>query len=117
MWSLFLLFEAKNYMQALIGQKKTQSQRFLENGMRIPVTLIDAKGNCVIAVKTNDRDHYQAVQLGFGIRKTATKAQVGHAKGAKLEKAPKFLKEVKILDDSPLPEVGVILNPSEVFAP
>ena len=76
MWSLFLLFEAKNYMQALIGQKKTQSQRFLENGRRIPVTLIDAKGNCVIAVKTNDRDHYQAVQLGFGIRKTATKAQV-----------------------------------------
>src|SRR3990167_2827855 len=103
MWSLFLLFEAKNYMQALIGQKKTQSQRFLENGMRIPVTLIDAKGNCVIAVKTNDKNHYQAVQLGFSMKRRASKAEVGHAKGAKLEKAPKFLKEVRIVSDEMLP--------------
>lgn len=106
-----------NIMQALIGQKKTQSQKFLENGMRIPVTLIDVKGNCVIAVKTNDRDHYQAVQLGFSIKKKASKAQVGHAKGAKQEGAPKFLKEVRIYDDSALPEVGTVINPTEVFQP
>ncbi len=104
-------------MQALIGVKKSQSQKFLENGMRIPVTLIDVKENCVVAVKTNDRDHYQAIQLGFGIRKHATKAQVGHAKGAKLEKAPKFLREVRVYDDSPLPNVGDVINPTEVFAP
>lgn len=104
-------------MLALIGQKKSQSQKFLENGMRIPVTLIDVKNNWVISHKTNDRDHYQAVQLGFGIKKTANRAQIGHAKGAKLEKAPKFLKEVRIIDDSPLPEVGSTLNPSEVFSP
>lgn len=104
-------------MLALIGQKKIQGQRFLENGMRIPVTLIDVKDNCVIAVKTTERDHYQAIQLGFGIRKNANKAELGHAKGAKLEKAPKFLREVRIFDDSPLPEVGVVINPAEVFQP
>lgn len=102
-------------MQSLIGVKKSQSQRFLENGMRIPVTFIDVKDNCVIAVKTNDRDHYQAVQLGFGIKKNANRAQMGHAKGAKLEKAPKFLKEVRIYGDSPLPQVGAIINSTEVF--
>lgn len=85
--------------------------------MRIPVTLIDVKGNCVIAVKTSERDHYQAVQLGFGIKKNATRAEVGHGKGAKRDMAPKFLKEVRILDDSPLPQVGSVLNPSEVFQP
>ena len=104
-------------MQALIGLKKVQSQRFLENGMRIPVTLIDVKDNCVIAVKTTDRNHYQAVQLGFSMKKKASKAELGHAKGAKQEKAPKFLREVRILDDSPLPEVGSIVNPAEVFQP
>ncbi len=104
-------------MYALIGAKKSQSQRFLENGMRIPVTLIDVKGNCIIAVKTLDRDHYQAVQLGFSMKKKASRAQLGHAKGAKLEKAPKFLREVRIYDDSPLPEIGSIINPSEVFQP
>src|SRR3989344_2837238 len=105
-------------MQALIGTKKSQSQKFLENGTRIPVTLIDVKDNCVIAVKTSERDHYQAIQLGFSMRKNANKALMGHAKGAKRDMAPKFLKEVRILDESEnLPEVGSILNPSDVFAP
>ncbi|MBI2594392.1 50S ribosomal protein L3, partial [Candidatus Curtissbacteria bacterium] len=104
-------------MYALIGAKKSQSQRFLENGMRIPVTLIDVKGNCIIAVKILDRDHYQAVQLGISAKKKASRAELGHAKGAKLEKAPKFLREVRIYDDSPLPEIGSIINPSEVFQP
>ncbi len=104
-------------MQSLIGIKKVQSQRFLENGMRIPVTLIDVKDNWVMSVKTNDRDHYQAVQLGYGVKKNANKALLGHAKGAKREQAPKFLKEVRITDDSPLPEIGTSLNPQEVFQP
>ena len=63
-------------MQALIGVKKVQSQKFMENGMRIPVTLIDVKDNCVISVKTNDRDHYQAIQLGFSMKKKATRAEL-----------------------------------------
>jgi len=104
-------------MQSLIGVKKVQSQRFLENGMRIPVTLIDVKDNWVMSVKTNDRDHYQAVQLGYGVKKNANKALLGHAKGAKREQAPKFLKEVRITDESPLPEIGTSLNPQEVFQP
>jgi large subunit ribosomal protein L3 len=105
-------------MLALIGQKKTQSQKFLENGKRIPVTLIDVKGNTVVAIRTNEKNKYQAVQLGFSMKKNASRAEVGHAKGAKLENAPKFLKEVRILDVSEvLPQVGEVLNPSEVFTP
>ncbi len=104
-------------MNSLIGIKKSQSQRFLENGMRIPVTLIDVKDNCVISVKNNDRDHYQAIQLGFGIKKNANRAEVGHAKGAKRDMAPKFLKEVRVISDETMPEVGSILNPVEVFTP
>lgn len=104
-------------MLALIGQKKTQSQRFLENGKRIPVTLIDVKDNVVVSIKTEEKDHYQAVQLGFSMKKKATKAELGHAKGAKLEMAPRFLREVRIAADEVLPEVGVIVNPAEVFTP
>jgi len=104
-------------MNALLGIKKDQSQRFLEDGKRIPVTLVDVKDNHVVDIKTNDRDHYSAVQLGFGIKKKASKSQIGHAKGAKLQNAPKFLREVRVVDDSPLPEIGSVLNPSEVFKP
>lgn len=104
-------------MQTLIGVKKSQSQKFLENGMRVPVTLIDVGGNIVVSHKTMDKNKYSALQLGYGAKKNATRAEVGHAKGAKLEKAPKFLKEVRIYDDSALPEVGSTINPEEVFAP
>lgn len=105
-------------MQALIGLKKVQSQRFLENGMRIPVTLIDVKDNIVMSHKTLDKDKYQAVQLGYGTKKNANKAQIGHAKGAKLEIAPNFLREIRILDEGEtLPEIGTTINPSEVFQP
>lgn len=105
-------------MQTLIGTKKSQSQKFLENGTRIPVTLIDIKNNWVVSHKSVDKDKYQAVQLGFSMKKKATKAELGHAKGAKLDKAPKFLREVRILaDDEVLPEVGSILNPMEIFVP
>jgi len=105
-------------MQSLIGQKKTQSQRFLENGKRIPVTFIDVSNNTVVSIKTLEKDKYQAVQLGFSMKKKANKAELGHVKGAKLEKAPKFLREVRIVDDSEaLPEIGLTLVPSEVFAP
>jgi large subunit ribosomal protein L3 len=105
-------------MQALIGQKKLQSQRFLENGKRIPVTLIDVKGNTIVALKTQENDNYQAVQLGFSMKKKASRAEIGHVKGAKLTKAPKFLREIKIVDaDEALPEVGTVLNPEEVFEP
>ncbi len=104
-------------MQTLIGTKKSQSQKFLENGTRIPVTLIDIKNNWVISHKTADKDKYQAVQLGFSMKKNATKAEIGHAKGAKLDKAPKFLREVRLADGEALPEVGSALNPLEVFAP
>jgi len=118
MWSLFLFYEANNIMQALIGLKKEQSQRFLENGNRVPVTIIDVKGNTIVALKTQEKDKYQAVQLGFSMKRHASKAELGHAKGAKLEKAPKFLKEVKIKeDDVELPAIGTVLNPQEVFEP
>ena len=116
MWSLFLCLGQVD-MQTLIGTKKSQSQKFLENGTRIPVTLIDIKNNWVVSHKTLELDKYQAVQLGFSMKKSGNKAEVGHAKGAKQEKAPKFLKEVRILADESLPEMGSVLNPVEILQP
>ena len=52
--------------KALIGKKVGMTQIFDENGVVIPVTVIEA-GPCVVAqVKTLDNDGYEAVQLGFG---------------------------------------------------
>ena len=83
-------------LQAIIGQKIDQTQKFLENGTRIPVTRLWVKENVVVSHKTIDKDNYSAIQLGFGQKKKAGKAQMGQTKGAGLTTAPKFLKEVRM---------------------
>ncbi len=99
----------------IFGQKKEQSQKFLENGVRIPVTRIWVKGNVVTNIRTADKNHYSAIQLGFGSRKNATKARLGDTKGASLKQAPNFLKEVRIDADTDL-TAGTVINASEVLA-
>mgnify|MGYP001561255856 CR=1 FL=1 len=114
MWSLFFVFMA---VQAILGQKIEQSQKFLEDGTRIPVTQLWVKGNVVVAVKTPDKHNYSAIQLGFGTRKKATKALLGQTKGAGLTTAPKFLKEIRMADADSLPEIGRVINVTEILKP
>lgn len=106
-------------MNTLLGKKLNQSERFLSDGRRIPVTVIDTSGNSVVFIKNKDKHGYWAVQLGIGTQKKSSKSQLGHIKGAQLEKAPRFLKEVKISDEeaSNLPILGTKISPSDVFQP
>ncbi|MBT8286855.1 MAG: 50S ribosomal protein L3 [Flavobacteriaceae bacterium] len=71
-------------MSGLIGKKIGMTSIFDENGKNIPCTVIKA-GPCVVTqVRTEETDGYEAVQLGFDDKtdKSATKAEVGHAKKA-----------------------------------
>ena len=44
-------------MQAIIGQKKSQTQKFLEDGRRIPVTeIMISGGNVVLQSKTKNKE-------------------------------------------------------------
>jgi large subunit ribosomal protein L3 len=103
-------------MHAFIGIKQEQGQKFLENGVRIPVTHVFTPGCPVVAVKQKDTHGYTAVQLGLGTRKKATKAQMGLGKGAKLEKAPHFLREIRVADEEALPNVGDVVKVSDVLS-
>jgi large subunit ribosomal protein L3 len=69
-------------MSVLIGKIIGMTSIFDENGKNIPCTVIEA-GPCVVTqVRTEEVDGYSALQLGFDDRteKSATKADVGHAK-------------------------------------
>lgn len=104
-------------VHALIGQKKIQTQKFLSDGTRIPVTEIHLSSNAVIAMKTQAKDGYDAVQLGMGVKKNPTKALIGHTKGANLKSAPQFLREVRMSDTTALPTLGDMVKASDVFKP
>jgi large subunit ribosomal protein L3 len=76
-------------MPGIIGRKIGMTSIFSAEGKSMPCTVIEA-GPCVVTqVKTQDRDGYDAVQLGFGSRKekNTPNALKGHFK--KANTAPK----------------------------
>lgn len=80
-------------MKALIGRKLGMTQIFDEQGQAKAVTLVET-GPCVVtALKTEDRDGYAAVQLGFDEEHKANKPKTGHTKSSK--KNPRYLREFK----------------------
>ena len=91
-------------MSGLIGKKIGMTSIFDENGKNMPCTVIEC-GPCVVTqVRTMEVDGYEALQLGFDDKKTATKAAEGHFKKAgtvakrKVAEFKGFDEEVKLGD-------------------
>jgi large subunit ribosomal protein L3 len=64
----------------IIGKKIGMSQVFQEDGKVEAVTAVEAGPCCVVQVKTEDREGYNAVQLGFGEAKHLNSPRRGHLK-------------------------------------
>ena len=66
--------------KGLIGRKVGMTQIFDDEGVALPVTVIEAGPCYVTQVKTSDKDGYSAVQLGFeeAKPKRLTWGQLGH---------------------------------------
>jgi large subunit ribosomal protein L3 len=71
-------------MSAILAKKLGMTQIFQEDGSVARVTVLEAGPCPVTAVRTADRDGYEAVQLAFGQTKEKhlTKAELGHCKKA-----------------------------------
>jgi large subunit ribosomal protein L3 len=68
--------------KGLIGRKVGMTQIFDDDGIALPVTVIEAGPCYVTQVKTAETDGYSAVQLGFDEAKPKrlTRGQLGHLK-------------------------------------
>ncbi len=66
-------------MRGILGEKVGMTAVFAEDGLQVPVTVIRTTGNRVIDKRTEARNGYNAVVLGFGEKrvKRATKPEVG----------------------------------------
>jgi large subunit ribosomal protein L3 len=71
-------------MTAILAKKLGMTQRFLDDGKVERVTVLEAGPCPVTAIRTVDRDGYEAVQLAFGAckEKALTKPELGHLKKA-----------------------------------
>ena len=71
-------------MAAILAKKLGMTQRFLDDGRVERVTVLEAGPCPVTAIRTHERDGYEAVQLAFGVcrEKQLTRAELGHLKKA-----------------------------------
>jgi len=100
----------------ILGRKLGMTQVWSEDDKLLPVTVIEA-GPCVVTqVKTQKRDGYRAVQIGFGdVRKDRdgnpriNKPMAGHFAKGKVE-AKKFLAEIRLRegDDMKLGQIFTV---------
>ena len=98
-------------MPGLIGKKVGMTRIFDDEGVQVPVTVIEVGPCPVVQVRSQERDGYQAVQLGFGQQsaKRATRPEAGHAAKAGLEAPPRLMREFRIADGEEY-EVGQTLT-------
>ena len=97
-------------MVGLIGRKIGMTQVFDENGMAIPVSVIQAGPCPVVQVKTLEKDGYAAVQLAFEelAPSRANLPTIGHFKKADLP-PHRHIQEFGIEDESAF-EAGQLLD-------
>ena len=71
--------------KGILGEKLGMTQVFGDDGEIIPVTVLKAGPCPVTAVRSRERDGYDAVQLGYGAVKRANKPLAGHFAKAGVE--------------------------------
>jgi large subunit ribosomal protein L3 len=86
-------------LKGLIGKKIGMTQIFDEQGVAYPVTIIEAGPCYVTQVRTQERDGYQAVQVGYSEihPKKLASGELGHLKANGLPPM-KFLREFRSKD-------------------
>jgi large subunit ribosomal protein L3 len=90
----------------IVGRKCGMTRIFTEEGVSIPVTVIEAEPNRVTQIKTEQTDGYNAIQVTCGTRRPSrvNKAMAGHYAKAGVE-AGRGLWEFRLDENSEL-EVG-----------
>ncbi|MDQ3369230.1 MAG: 50S ribosomal protein L3 [Myxococcota bacterium] len=102
----------------LLGKKVGMTQVFADDGEAVPVTVILTGPNLVVGTRTEERDGYSALVLGFDEKpvRLANKAEMGATKATN-GKPQRFIREIRLpADEVAKYTVGQALNPQDVFA-
>jgi large subunit ribosomal protein L3 len=94
----------------LLGNKIGMTQIFDESGNIIPVTILKV-GPCVITqVKTQAKNGYDSIQIGYGnvSSKSLTQPELGHLQKSNIQPL-KYLKEFRVNEENEF-KIGQILN-------
>ncbi|PHM31045.1 50S ribosomal protein L3 [Xenorhabdus innexi] len=103
-------------MIGLVGKKVGMTRIFTEDGVSIPVTVIEIENNRVTQVKNKETDGYRAIQVTTGSKKAnrVNKPEAGHFAKAGVE-AGRILREFRLSEDDAEFAVGQSIS-VEIFA-
>src|SRR3954464_11345818 len=97
----------------LVGRKVGMTRIFTDDGVTLPVTVLDVSDNRAAQIKTDDNDGYDAAQMALGKRRASrvVKPLAGHLAKAGVE-AGRVLREFRarteeLADLKPGAKVGV----------
>jgi large subunit ribosomal protein L3 len=98
----------------LVGRKSGMTRVFTDDGVSIPVTVIEVDPNRVTGVRTIDANGYSAIQVTSGSRKASrvSKSKAGHFAKAGVE-AGRGLWELRMDAGVEAPQVGAELTVTE----
>lgn len=106
-----------SHQPGLLAKKLGMTQIFLEDGTRVPVTVLAVGGNTVLAHRTAERDGYTALQVGFDEQKPSrmSKPDLGRFKAANVTPR-KLVREFRV-DEEQLAKFAIGSNiPVDIFA-
>ncbi len=109
--------------KALIGRKVGMTQLFDDVGNRIPVTVVEVKGNVVVQKKSEQgKDGYSAIKIGYGdvkllekegaeARFRLSRPRVGVFTKAGIDAPRRYVRELRVSEDTLAQyEVGQVLG-------
>ena len=102
----------------LLGRKVGMMRLFTDDGVAVPVTVVDVSDNRVTQVKTQENDGYVALQVTFGKRKASrvSKPQAGHLAKAGVV-AGEIIQEFRVTADTAAQyQAGAAVPVTAVFA-
>jgi large subunit ribosomal protein L3 len=101
----------------LLGKKIGMTQVFADDGESVPCTVIQAGPCVVVGTRTQERDGYTALVLGFDEKpaRLANKAELGAAKAANA-KPQRFVRELRVsAEELAKYTLGQVIGPKDVF--
>ncbi len=103
-------------IQTLLGTKKGMTSTYDSRGRRVGATVVEVSSNFVTQVKTTDtKDGYNAIQLGFGTKKSVKKPQLELGKKLNIEAPIRWFREVKTKAEEDL-KPGTEITVNQVFS-
>jgi large subunit ribosomal protein L3 len=102
----------------LLGKKIGMTQVFADDGEAVPVTVVQTGPCYVVGTRTQERDGYTALVLGFDEKpvRLATKPELGALKEAG-GKPQRFIRELRLpAEEVAKYQIGQVLGPKDVFA-